>query len=431
MTKFESPKTPKGLGLDFPRIISAFRNEKALFALIVCALPRLVLLTLSATFVINLGFIEVDILLIACYLIEIYGITVAGVLIVDQAQDREPRCFGSALTDSFSVALKSLALGLGLGIALLAFWWLSRSLFNFCAISDIGHSLLTVLYPVLALVAILFIVSAWLIFWFVLPALWAGASIGKAVTIIRTHPAQVLTHLIVLYGFLFLILLITSGLTGTANLLTGQQSGLTLDFKQITFSAWLPVPYIKVDQSLNAGVYILNILISSIVVLLGAAGKSQTWLHLSRATTDAQAPAETSPAHRPPTAPAPLEAAPAEPLAAPFANPFHAGDVPQLRTIIPPALRRSPPSPEPAPHHHKKPKRPLGSLSSSDASPSPDILAEMANQHSSNANLLATIVPDRTLPKLPPQPSHPAICPQCGASLQADDVFCGHCGRRL
>lgn len=191
------------------RCYEGLRNWRALAMLVTGFVLAALLLALDGVIAARLGWrsptaamLLGGLLMLIAVLVALAGVNGAGLLLVDQADAREPRGFAAAFFGGLGVTLQAIAcliiLGVGLLLVILVLWALSflaripgiGPLFAFL-LAGPTMLILAFCYAVLAFgVALMFV------------ALWRGhgltGSIGRAIDIVLKRPLDVVLHFIVL-----------------------------------------------------------------------------------------------------------------------------------------------------------------------------------------------------------------------------------------
>lgn len=357
------------------QIPKALRNEKALFALLSTNL-----LTLVPSFLGNAsGSSSVANLLalLALFIILPAGVSVAGLLLMDQAQGLKPRPLGKAVSDAIPVFLRTLGIAL-LCIALMLGALLVLALLLFvCRLPAVGPVLYAMLFPILAIVGGLLQFSLMAGLSIACPAIWNGASLGEALETLRRiaahRPVELLLNLFLLFALIFLAGLILGG---------------------IVFAGALPV--------LGISVSILDM--DAFALVQTFSGQSSDSLLALRASSTSYAPA--------------------------IIFGFKTGFMLCLATITAMAmiganliyLRITKDLPPPKARKYAPNAMPQGKgkLASQPASQAP--IAD-----SSPTTILAEAAPGATAKNT----GYALICPRCQTPAQPCDIFCGECGSSL
>ncbi|MCL2162299.1 MAG: zinc ribbon domain-containing protein [Betaproteobacteria bacterium] len=221
-----------------PLIPRALANEKALFALLVTGLLSMALVFLGSKLG-SSGFSAVTALfsLLTLLVILPIGTSVAGLLLMDQAHGRTPRPLRKAVFEGIPTFLRILGITL-LSIALTVVFYLFLCLLLFiCKLPVIGPALYAVLFPVLVILAGLLFFGLMAGLSMVSPAVWNGATIREALTMLQrivTHRAvELLVNLLLLTVFIVLAEIILAGIFLIGSQFISEASKSILDIKSI------------------------------------------------------------------------------------------------------------------------------------------------------------------------------------------------------
>ena len=219
------------------RCYEAMRNGRAFALLAAGILGGFGLMTAAGALATQAGVLVGVVMALVALAVYMAGINGAGLLLLDQADGREPRSMGSAfvggLHATFSALLAFLLLGLGLSGVVLVLYLLSflaripgvGPVFSF-VLAGPGAIVLAFCYGLLVIGTPLILV-----------AVWRGAgvlgSIGRAVDIVLKRPLDTLLHfvmlgLIVVPVAVFVIGLLTVTSTGSIAMFSG--GGMTDSF---------------------------------------------------------------------------------------------------------------------------------------------------------------------------------------------------------
>ncbi len=162
-------------------IHKALYNEKALFALLATGLLMIALVYLGFTLSSSGSFAMTTLLaFLALFVVSPAGMSIAGLLLMDQARGQTPRPFRKAISDSIPAFLRTLGIAL-LGVVLMVAFYLFLSLLLFvCKLPVVGPALYAVLFPVLVILAGLLYFGLMAGLSMAYPAVWSGATIREA-----------------------------------------------------------------------------------------------------------------------------------------------------------------------------------------------------------------------------------------------------------
>ena len=184
-------------------IHKALYNEKALFTLFATGLSMMVLTYLGsvlATF--GLPMIATLLTFLTMLVVSPAGMSIAGLMLMDQARGQPPRPFRQAITNAIPAFLRTLGIVLLVIVLMVAFSLVLGLLFFVCKLPIVGPALYAVLFPVLAVLAGLLYFSLMAGLSMAYPAVWSGATIREALEmlwrIITNRAAELLVNLLLL-----------------------------------------------------------------------------------------------------------------------------------------------------------------------------------------------------------------------------------------
>ena len=138
------------------------------------------------------------------------GIHAAGVLLMDQARGLPLRSVMDAVVYGFICVPKTIALIIGMALAVIAVYLVMWLLFLVCKIPGLGPVLFTFVFPLSVLVAGITAIGLMISLQLALPALWEGSGVAgalaRAFTILRSRLVEtvmLLAVVAVLSGFVF------------------------------------------------------------------------------------------------------------------------------------------------------------------------------------------------------------------------------------
>lgn len=194
-------KTVNNIGM-LVRCYEGLRNIRALLLLSGGAVGGLLLMAAAAAAAQKLGFIAALVVAVLALLVYLAGVNGAGLLLVDQADDREARSVGAAFFGGLHATLTALLSLLLLGLGLLLVFLLLLLLSYLGRIPGIGP-LFAFLFAGPGAVALAFCYGLLAIgVPLLLVAIWRGhgvlGSIGRAVDIVLKRPLDALLHFVLL-----------------------------------------------------------------------------------------------------------------------------------------------------------------------------------------------------------------------------------------
>jgi hypothetical protein len=194
-------KTVNNIGM-LVRCYEGLRNVRALLLLSGGAVGGLLLMAAAAVAAQRLGFIASLVVAVLALLVYLAGVNGAGLLLVDQADDRTARSVGAAFFGGLHATLTALLSLLLLGVGLLLVFLLLLLLSYLGRIPGIGP-LFAFLFAGPGAVALAFCYGLLAIgVPLLLVAIWRGhgvlGSIGRAIDIVLKRPLDALLHFVLL-----------------------------------------------------------------------------------------------------------------------------------------------------------------------------------------------------------------------------------------
>ena len=163
------------------QIPKALCNEKALFVLIATGLLAIAIVFVGAVLPGSGSPIVVTLLMPLTLLVILpAGISIAGLLLMDQACGQTPRPLRKAISDGIPAFLRILGIMLLSLVLTLAFTLFLSLLLFVCKLPAVGPVLYAVLFPVLAILAGLLYFGLMAGLSMACPAVWGGATIREA-----------------------------------------------------------------------------------------------------------------------------------------------------------------------------------------------------------------------------------------------------------
>ncbi|MDR3087395.1 MAG: zinc ribbon domain-containing protein [Azoarcus sp.] len=380
------------------RTAEALRNEKAIFVLFVTGLLASALL---------LGVRLSSLFFLLALLVFPVGGSIAGLLLMDQAQDREPRPLSQAVFDGTFAALRVFAVSLLAIAAVAVFYLLLGVLLFICKLPFVGAALYAVLFPLLTLLAGLLFFALYAGLAMAGPAIWSGASIREALDILwKIASGRIMELLISLFLLAALIclaefLLAVIVAVGTQSVLSVSSFIVSdsISFQHITgvLVAGSPDEY---TLALTFGTMIGLAMLLAIILAMGLMGANLIYLRITKDLPPFQARNGTQPATRRP-----------EQETSRSGWERKEPGIQSAGEKTPAGVTENIPSAPPVP--------PVSSGLPAAADP-PDILAA----------LLTEAPPQNVKPAGQSAPM-PALCPLCLARIQPGDRFCGECGGKI
>jgi len=369
----------------------ALCNDNALFTLFATSLLTMALVFLGYA-VGNPGSFATALIIFPTLLVVLpAGISVAGLLFMDQACGQSPRPFRKAISDGIPAFLRTFGIML-LSVVLIAVFYLFLCLLLLvCKLPTIGSVLYAVLFPVLVILAGLLYLGLMAGLSMACPAIWSGATIRETLEILwriaTNRTAELLVNLLLLTAFIVLAVFILLGIflignwivQGGAKFILGIRNVLGI-FDIFAFTQD-PVGFFAALSNSN---YILAIIFGSMtgLMLFLSALTAMTLMGLNliylRVTKNLP----------------PLKA---WKYAWNF-MPQSGNNGNKKESMI-----------QPVPHDN---------ASSNPGSNTPNIMAALLAKTVSAVTAMGTAKTTLT-------------CPRCRASTQPDDRFCGECGSRL
>jgi len=160
------------------------------------------------------------------------GYSGAGVMLMDRAKGLAPRSMMDALVFGLLCLPKFIAFALVLGVLFVALALAGALVYLVCKIPGVGPLLLFIAHPVMVLTAALvFTVVTWVAFPLFTPAVWDGRSFKESLSIVyavaRTRLLQVVVLLLALYVLASVILgLVASAMVPGYMFMTGLATGI-------------------------------------------------------------------------------------------------------------------------------------------------------------------------------------------------------------
>jgi hypothetical protein len=458
---------------DLLRATKALHNEKALFTLLVTGLlaGTLALLGSSLADPKSSVFLIAGLFIFLALLVFPVGGSIAGLLLMDQARGLKPRPMRLALVDGVATALRIFSVSL-IGIAVVvAFYVFLGMLLFLCKLPVIGPVLYAVLFPILVVIAGLLFFSLLVALSMAGPAIWSGASLRAALTMLwriaTTHIAELLVSLFLLALLIALAGFVVGGvlLVGTTTVLGASSSILGDSLNNLIASGFNPAAFPHDEYALAGafGAIIGLVLLLSALVAMTMMGMNLIYLRVT-ADLSALQPGERTQATAPqePWLPEPVQTAQNTPQQQPWwqQEPEQARQEPLTVTQQAPE-----PEPEPAPTVAAV----VAALDDPTIPPAintddiddidiDDILPEILELIAATPVSLETVPPAppettppeatppeasppeaappeasplETTPPDTPEATIPAACPHCQAATRPGDRFCCQCGGKI
>ncbi len=385
--------------------VAGLRNRNAVVALFGCTFVGLVLFGLLLATSGGPGFLAVLAGLVWLLALAT-GINAAGLLQMDHARGISPRSLGDALIQGVTCIPKLIVLGLALLATAIGVFIVLALLLALCRIPFLGPLLFVVVFPLSAIVAGVTVSGLVLCLVLSLPAIWQGASLGRALAqtfaIVKSRLVEAIL-LLVLLGFVC----VAVGLIVSGVLMAGLMPTIGLSLSIVGFAGVDSEAMMAIGQGYALdghalagliGALLLWAVAGSLVGQVGLFGLSQAYLRLTEGLD----------------------------LSASEAALRAAFDDARRRTAELGAKARQATQRDDA-------------ASAIAAASFPPIQRVDAGASLAPASAHASQAPadtDIDLPldvALPPAPPLPPIttCAQCLSSVTPDDVFCGVCGYRL
>ncbi len=453
--------------------VTGLRNGRAILAMLACAVSGVLVAGAAMASSGVLGFLG-PLLAALVWVVAIgTGVNAAGMLQMDAARGLSPRSLVDALVGGLMCIPKVIVLVLAVIAAEIVLFIALALVLFICKIPALGPLLYTVVFPLAVVIAGITLTALFLGVVLSVPAIWQGATIGRALAqtfaILKSRLVEVVLLLIVV-GFLsFAVGLVVFGVLGaglmpvvgmSASILGvgglggmgGGFGGMGMDGFGGGGGGYVIAGMIgggllwATALSLVAQVYLLGLCLVYLRVTDGldlSAAESALRGKLDEARRRAQElsdrakaaarPAET-PAATPPAA-SPAATAAAAGFAGMAAAATHQPAPPPYQPPYqPPHQPSAPPAyvpPAPAPYVAPAPAAPATPIA-----PIPVDTADI-DLPFDDAPAPSITPPAWTPPPAVPMPPPPAIpaaaanCPQCLSAVTPDDVFCGVCGYRL
>jgi hypothetical protein len=400
----------------------ALRNEKALFALLVTGLLILVSTFLGFRFF-NPGSYAIKALFLFNFVLVLpIGTSIAGLLLRDQAGGRSPRPFGEVIFEAFAIFPRII----GVALAILAFMLLLGLIFTLllfvCKLPFVGTALYTVFLPVMLILGGLSYLIVIVIKAVALPAIWNGADFRETYIAVLKMASERLSELL-LSLFLLLVLsalamtvmfllfsvgqafvqcvlvLVPGDALSFARLQNVLQSVLLGSFSQNEYSLAAVFGYAICFSLMLAVLTAINLMGFNLIYLrLNASqGRLSPFVCLTGQEVLSPPPHETPQAESPPETPPAVT----QPHDEPQPVLFRELTLPVTPSVTPPPIFPA-----------ETPSSPTSPVSQDISKNNLDIFASLLGNQ-------------------PPPPPAPSVCPNCQASLQPGDRFCGECGYKL
>ena len=445
--------------------VNGLRNQRALVALIGCAVTGVLVAGLLVAMSSALGMLA-GLLAFLVYVVAVgTGVNAAGLLQMDHARGISPRSTVDALVQGLMCIPKLIVLGIALFAVELGVFLVIALLLLLCKIPFLGPLLFAIVFPVSVVVAGITIFGVFLCMVLSLPAIWQGATIMRALSqtlaIARSRLVEAVL-LLVFVGFLsFAVGLIIFGVLGAGFLPTIGMSASIVGFSGLGgFGSVMGMAQgfggggaghaiagaigglvlWAIAVSLVLQVYLLGLCLVYLRVTEGL-DLSATEAALRQKLDEARQRASElgdkarTAAHRDgaPVAPA----SPASPgSAAAMSSGFAAAGAaaatappfppPRPPAAVPPAY------PSPAPYTADLP---LGGtdidLPFDDAPAPPEPRPASPSMAPAYSAPPVYMPAPQAPPVAAPAPPAPTTCPQCLSPITAEDVFCGICGYRV
>jgi hypothetical protein len=398
----------------------ALRNERALFALLVTGLLVFASAFLGFRFF-NPGSYAIKALFLFNFALVLpIGTSIAGLLLMDQAGGRSPRPFGEVIFEAFAIFPRII----GVALAILAFMLLLGLIFTLllfvCKLPFVGPALYAVFLPVMLILGGLSYLFIIVIKTVALPAIWNGADFRETYIAVLKMASERLSELLLS----LLLLLVLSALAVTVMFLlfsVGQAfvqcvsalvPGDALSFARLqsVLQSVLFGSFSQNEYSLAAvlGYAICFSLMLAVLTAINLMGFNLIYLRLNASQgrvspfaclTGQEIPP--SPPHETPQAEFPIKTPPA------VTQPH---DMPQPVLFKEPTLTVTPSVTPPPAFLTEPPPPPVSPVSQDTSKDNLDIFASLLGNS---------------------PPPAPSVCPNCQASLQPGDRFCGECGYKL
>ena len=217
--------------------VDGLRNRRAIVALLGCMVAGVLVAALLLAMAGTLGMLATLLAMVVWIVAIGTGVNAAGLLQMDEARGDPPRGTVDALAYGLMCIPKLIVLGLAFLAVEVAVFVAIALVMLVCKIPFLGPLLFVVAFPLSVVVAGITIVGIAICVVLSLPAIWQGASIGRALTqtlaIVRSRLIEAVL-LLLFVGFLcFIVGLVVFGVLGAGLLPTLGLSASILNFSGI------------------------------------------------------------------------------------------------------------------------------------------------------------------------------------------------------
>jgi hypothetical protein len=161
--------------------INGLRNRRALIAMLGCMVAGVLVAGFFWMMAARLGFFMAFLGGLFLFFASATGVNAAGVLLMDQARGVPPRRVADAVTYGMLCIPKFILLGFALCLVAVAVFIVLAIVYFICKIPVVGPILFVVVFPVSVVISGVTVCGLFLCMFLALPAIWEGATIGRAI----------------------------------------------------------------------------------------------------------------------------------------------------------------------------------------------------------------------------------------------------------
>jgi hypothetical protein len=195
--------------------INGLRNRRALAAMLGCLVVGVLVAGVFSIMAPRLGYFFAFLGALFMFVAGATGVNAAGVLLMDQARGVPLRSVGDAVMFGLMCIPKFILLWLALLLVAIAVFIVLAIVYLICKIPVLGPILFVVVFPLSVVISGLTLCGLYLCLFLALPAIWEGATIGRAIAqamaVARSRLVESILLLVVVWFLTMLVALIVFG----------------------------------------------------------------------------------------------------------------------------------------------------------------------------------------------------------------------------